>query len=90
MVILKSTFAINMMCSLSFLVGAIPLTNSYSNYIWAYGILDPNCTGIESVIWNCSLYESNSCTRYYDAGVICQSMDYIIVHACIICHYDIT
>ncbi|XP_011408605.2 PREDICTED: deleted in malignant brain tumors 1 protein-like [Amphimedon queenslandica] len=56
--------------------GAIPLTSYFTDYDWSYGILDPNCTGLESNIWNCShneVIDSNTCTGYEDAGVICQS-----------------
>ena len=61
---------------LQFFKGAIPLTSYFTDYDWSYGILDPNCTGLESNIWNCSHNEaidSNTCTGYDDAGVICQS-----------------
>ncbi|XP_011409421.1 PREDICTED: deleted in malignant brain tumors 1 protein-like, partial [Amphimedon queenslandica] len=53
--------------------GSIPLTSYYYHNIWSYGIIYPNCTGIESVIWNCSHVETNNCLDNSDAGVICQT-----------------
>ena len=67
--------------------GSIPITSYYYHNIWSYGIIYPNCTGIESVIWNCSHVETNNCLDNNDAGVICQSKQDIgtIMDAYILC-----
>ena len=58
-----------------FIVGAIPASGYYTDYVWPFGIIDLNCTGNESSIWNCP-YNGTSdfytCPSSHDASVICQ------------------
>lgn len=41
--------------------------------MWPFGIINPNCTGIENSVFNCSYDQSGLCVASHDASVICQS-----------------
>ena len=55
--------------------GDIAASGYYTDYLWPFGIIDLNCTGNESSIWNCP-YNGTSdfylCPSSHDASVICQ------------------
>ena len=61
--------------------GAIAASGYYTDYHWPFGIIDLNCTGNESSIWNCTYNgtsEFYSCSSSHDASVICQGdLDFI-------------
>ena len=61
--------------------GAIAASGYYTDYHWPFGIIDLNCTGNESSIWNCTYNGTSdfySCSSSHDASVICQGdFDYI-------------
>uniref|UniRef100_A0A1X7U210 SRCR domain-containing protein n=1 Tax=Amphimedon queenslandica TaxID=400682 RepID=A0A1X7U210_AMPQE len=54
--------------------GAVPASGYYSEYVWAVGIINPNCTGNETSILNCSHNQTGSCSPSHDASVICQNV----------------
>ena len=55
------------------IIGAVPASGYYSEYVWSVGIINPNCTGNETSILNCSHNQTESCSPSHDASVICQS-----------------
>ena len=55
-------------------VGAIPASGYYTEYVWSIGIVNPNCTGSETSVFNCSHNQTGSCSPSHDASVICQGM----------------
>ncbi|XP_019849591.1 PREDICTED: deleted in malignant brain tumors 1 protein-like [Amphimedon queenslandica] len=54
--------------------GAIPASGYYTETIWPIGIVNPNCTGDEVSIFNCSHGQTGSCSPSHDASLICQNM----------------
>ena len=59
----------------TFIVGAIPASGYYTDYVWHFSIIDLNCTGNESNIWNCpynGISDFYTCPSSHDASVICQ------------------
>ena len=71
---------VNITVTLSLLfkyLGAIPASGYYTDYNWPFGIIDLNCTGNESSIWNCPYNGTSdfySCPSNHDASVICQGI----------------
>ena len=54
--------------------GAIPATGYYVTYDTGFGIIDLNCTGNESSIWDCPYNGTANfyyCSSSHDASVIC-------------------
>ena len=43
------------------------------SHVWSIGIVNPNCTGSETSVFNCSHNQTGSCSPSRDASVICQS-----------------
>ena len=70
------------------LVGAVSLQGYFTEYERFHYIIELNCTGNESSIWNCSysLLSENGCNGY-DASVYCQGiiiiMSIIVLNNCI-------
>lgn len=70
------------------LVGAVSLQGYFTEYERFHYIIELNCTGNESSIWNCSytLLSENGCNGY-DASVYCQGiiiiMSIIVLNKCI-------
>ena len=56
-----------------YIIGAIAKTSYYTEGWLPHSLYNLNCTGNESILFNCS-YETSgvSCGNYDDAGVICQ------------------
>ena len=55
------------------IIGAVPASGYYTETIWSTGIVNPNCTGYEASIFNCSHNQTGSCSPTHDASLICQS-----------------
>ena len=58
-----------------YILGAIPASGYYTDYVWHFSIIDLNCTGNESNIWNCpynGISDFYTCPSSHDASVICQ------------------
>ena len=65
------------LCILMYLIyiGAIAASGYYTDHHWPSGVIDVNCTGNESSIWNCpynGISDFYSCPSHHDASVICQ------------------
>ena len=57
---------------MNYIIGAIPASGYYTETIWSTGIVNPNCTGSEVSIFNCSHSQTGSCLPSHDASLICQ------------------
>ena len=42
--------------------------------MWSIGIVNLNCTGSETSVFNCSHNQTGSCLSSHYASVVCQSM----------------
>lgn len=62
------------MCIIIQLIGAVALTNSYTEGTWYVYFRDLNCTGHEETLFDCPYQQltDSSCSQYEDASVICQ------------------
>ena len=49
------------------IIGAVPASGYYTETIWSTGIVNPNCTGNEVSIFNCSNNQTGSCSPTHDA-----------------------
>ena len=58
------------------IVGAVSLGRYFTESERSHYIIDLNCVGHESSIWNCSYNElsGSGCSGYYDASVFCQGL----------------
>ena len=70
-----------LLCIDNVYTGAIAASGYYTDYNWPFGIIDLNCTGNESSIWNCPYNGTSdfySCPSNHDASVICQGRFFIL------------
>ena len=67
-------FAILIILLNYYLIGASALTDMFTEGVWYVHIKDLNCTGSESLIWDCPMngLSQYSCNHYDDAAVVCQ------------------
>jgi deleted-in-malignant-brain-tumors protein 1 len=55
--------------------GAIFGRGYYTEYVWPFGIIDLNCTGNETSVWNCPYNgTTTNCYTSNDASVICRNI----------------
>lgn len=64
-------------------IGAIPASGYYVSYSLPVNVVDLNCTGNESSIWNCpynGTVNFYTCSSSHDASIICRSIIQHVSH----------
>ena len=57
--------------------GAVAGKVSYSESVWPFHIVDLNCSGTESTVWECphnNVFDTYTCASTRDASVRCQGI----------------